>query len=121
MTVCDAHVHFLSPKFFATLGASPEKVVEIGMAFPESAEALADRWVAELDRHHVARASLIASTPNDASSVAIAITRHPSRFVGFFMLDPTKDGWQAYAATSLDGGHRVICLFPAMHQYSTKD
>jgi predicted TIM-barrel fold metal-dependent hydrolase len=121
MTICDAHVHFFSPDFFRALGASPDRVAGIGMEFPESAEALADRWVAELDKNGVSRCSLIASTANDAGSVSIAIARHPSRFVGFFMLDPTKPGWEAYATRALDAGHRTICLFPAMHQYSTKD
>jgi predicted TIM-barrel fold metal-dependent hydrolase len=121
MIICDAHVHFFSPKFFQTLGATPEKIAEIGMQFPESAEALADRWVDELDKNGVARSSLIASTPNDADSVAIAIARHPSRFVGFFILDPTKDGWRDYAGRALEAGHRTICLFPAMHNYSTAD
>ena len=51
-------------------------------------DALADRWVAELDRHGVARAALIASIPGDEESVAAAVARHPSRFVGFFMLNP---------------------------------
>ena len=29
------------------------------------------------------------SVPGDEASVAQAVARHPSRFVGFFMLDPT--------------------------------
>jgi predicted TIM-barrel fold metal-dependent hydrolase len=121
MTICDSHVHFLSPGFFGALGATPARVAEIGMEFPESAEALADRWVVELDKNGVSRSAMIASTPHDADSVAIAIKRHPSRFVGFFMLDPTKPGWESYATRALDAGHRTICLFPAMHKYSTKD
>ena len=33
---------------------------------------------------------LIASVPGDAASVAAAVRRHPTRFVGFFMVDPTQ-------------------------------
>ena len=49
---------------------------------------LGDRWIAELDRHGVARAALIASIPGDAVSVAEAVAHHPHRFVGFFMHNP---------------------------------
>ncbi len=49
---------------------------------PGTADALADRWVAELDRSGVSRAALIASVPGDAASVGAAVRRHRSRFVG---------------------------------------
>ena len=74
----DAHCHFFSPQFFATLGrqrATPEAdsrnpapppsasdiCRELNWDDPVSAEALADRWVAELDARGVRRAALIAS------------------------------------------------------------
>lgn len=117
----DAHIHFFSPGFFAALGATKDAVAKIGFDDPVSTEALADRWVAELDRNGVARAALMASLPGDADSVAVAILRHPSRFVGFFMVDPTRDDAVAYTTRSLDEGLRTICLFPAMHRYSLYD
>ena len=85
---------------------------------PESVEALADRWVAEFDRHGVARATLIASLPGDEMSVAAAVARHPSRIVGFFMLNPAAPDAVARAHRALDAGLRGICLFPAMQRYS---
>ena len=45
----------------------------------------------------------------------------PSRFVGFFMLDPTRKDAIDYAKRALDEGLRTICLFPAMHRYSLHD
>jgi len=119
--ICDAHIHFFSPGFFAALGATKDAVAKIGFDDPVSTEALADRWVAELDKNGVARAALMASLPGDADSVAVAVLRHPSRFVGFFMVDPTRDDAVAYATRSLDEGLRTICLFPAMHRYSLYD
>jgi predicted TIM-barrel fold metal-dependent hydrolase len=128
----DSHCHFFSTPFFAALGkglkdadpASPERraLDILGWDAPGPAEDLADRWVAELDAHGVSRAAIIASIPGDASSVAAAVTRHPARFVGFFMVDPTQADVTATAAASLDeDGLRTICLFPAMHRYSLHD
>lgn len=127
----DCHVHFFSERFFATLGqqrppgshqSSAEIVATLGWDAPGSAEALADRWVAELDRHAVQRAAIIASVPGDEASVAGAVARHPSRFVGFFMLDPTAPDAASRTDTALGRlGLRGICLFPAMQRYSLHD
>lgn len=119
--ICDAHVHFFSPGFFAALKADRAAVAALGLDFPDSVESLADRWVGELDASGVVRSALMASLPADADSVATAVARHPSRFVGFFMLDPTRDDAIAYATRALDAGLRTICLFPAMHRYQLHD
>jgi predicted TIM-barrel fold metal-dependent hydrolase len=117
----DAHCHFFSTPFFAPLGGATA-LDQLGWDPPGTAEALADRWVAELDRHQVSRAALIASVPGDAASVAAAVSRHRQRFVGFFMVDPTQTGAADAAAAALrDPGLRAICLFPAMHRYSMHD
>jgi len=117
----DAHCHFFSTPFFATLGGETA-LAKLGWEAPGTAEALADRWVAELDRHQVARAALIASAPGDAASVAAAVNRHPQRFVGFFMVDPTQPDAVAKASDAIArDGLRAICLFPAMHRYSIQD
>jgi hypothetical protein len=121
MSICDSHVHFFSPGFFAGLGANKEAITGLGWVYPESTETLANQWVAELDKHGVSRAAVIASLPGDADSVARAIALHPSRFVGFFMLDPTRDDAVAYATRALDDGLRTMCLFPAMHHFSLRD
>jgi uncharacterized protein len=131
MRLNDAHCHFFSRAFFAALGrqltdADPQApdhaaLDRLGWESPGSAEALADRWVAELDRSGVARAALIASVPNDSESVRAALARHPRRFVGFFMVDPREPAIAADAAHALEDGLRVMCLFPAMHGYALHD
>ncbi len=126
----DSHVHFFSPHFFDTLGEqkglpaegrAAHVVQTLGWEDAASAETLADRWVGELDRHGVNRAALIASVPGDEASVAAAVARYPARFVGFFMLDPTKDDALDRLKVALDAGLRAVCLFPAMHRYSVHD
>jgi hypothetical protein len=117
----DAHCHFFSTAFFAPLGGDAA-LAKLGWEPPGTAEALADRWAAELDRHHVTRAALIASVPGDAASVAAAVGRHRERFVGFFMVDPTQPDAAAIASAAIAAGAlQAICLFPAMHRYSIQE
>ena len=122
LAVRDAHVHFFSHQFFALLtGGRPVDEVAAQLAWeapPESPELLADRWVAELDRHGVAAASLIASMPGDERSVELAVARHPERLYGQFLVNPlAPNALERVAACPL----RTICLFPAMHRYSVAD
>ena len=118
----DSHCHFFSSRFLELLVADGRKAdstaATLGWDPPGSASELADRWVAELDRHDVARAALIASIPGDETSVSEAVARHPTRFVGFFMHNPTAPGADAKLADSFTKLNlRVVCLFPAMHGY----
>jgi uncharacterized protein len=126
----DAHCHFFSQRFFEALaqqkGLAPEQVgaltAQLEWDAPGTPAALADRWVAELDRHQVARAALMASVPRDEESVAIAVARHPTRLVGYFMVDPTADGAvERVAETLARPGMRCACFFPAMHRYALHD
>jgi predicted TIM-barrel fold metal-dependent hydrolase len=134
----DAHCHFFSPQFFGTLArqqlamrAAPSAMVaasasemyrELQWDDPVAVERLADRWVEELDRHGVNRAVLIASVPGDEASVGEAVARHPSRFVGFFMLDPSATDAVERARHAIDERRlRGVCLFPAMHHVGLTD
>ena len=135
MPLCDAHCHFFSSRFLELLtkGSTgfpaenrPAAVSQrLGWDDPGSPEALADRWVAELDRHGVARASLIASIPGDERSVTLAVARHPSRFVGFFMFNPAAPDAREALSIASDAlrsrALRCIALFPAMHHYPVDD
>src|SRR5688572_3986812 len=149
MIINDSHCHFFSTELFAALarqrldrtapppprGSLQEAMEEdvnrqqavalcdeLGWETPGSAFTLADRWVRELDAHGVARAALMASVPSDETSVAAAVARHPSRFVGFFMLDPSAGDPAARARRALgELGLRGICLFPAMHHVPLHD
>jgi predicted TIM-barrel fold metal-dependent hydrolase len=50
------------------------------------------------------------------------VARHPSRFVGFFMLDPTDADAPGRTERALrDLQLRAICLFPAMQRFSLHD
>ena len=85
--LCDSHCHFFSSRFLEILTKDrPDFSVEdraaavarlLGWDSPGTVDALADRWVSELDRHGVQRSVLIASIPGDEDSVARAVTRHP--------------------------------------------
>jgi hypothetical protein len=125
----DAHCHFFSTQFFATLAkqrgkgdTSSQLCRELEWDDPGTAQELAARWVRELDAAGVARAALIASVPGDETSVAAAVASHTNRLVGFFMLDPSaadaaERAWRAVK----DLGLRGICLFPAMHHVPLDD
>lgn len=127
----DCHIHFFSEQFFATLGrqrppesqlSAADVVAALGWDPPGTPEDLADRWVKELDSAGVGRAALIASVPGDEASVGRAAARHPSRIVGFLMLDPTAPDAASRTEHALDHlGLRAICLFPAMQKYSLHD
>jgi predicted TIM-barrel fold metal-dependent hydrolase len=127
----DAHCHFFSRRFFdalaqqkgLTLDDAPAALTtQLEWETPGVPALLADRWVAELDKHGVARAALIASVPRDEESVAVAVARHATRFVGYFMVDPTApDALDHLAATLTKPGMRCACLFPAMHRYHLYD
>ncbi len=126
--VNDAHCHFLSPHFLETLGrekhgpgkASSRQVAdELGWEDPGSVELLADRWVAELDRHHASRVALIGSVAGDEDSIAAAVARHPRRFVGFFAMNPAAPDGQERARRAFgELGLRTACFFPALHRYA---
>jgi predicted TIM-barrel fold metal-dependent hydrolase len=132
MILNDAHCHFFSRRLFEALASQKSLGADAGAVStvtrllewdePGEPETLADRWVAELDKYGVRRAALIASVPGDEASVASAVARHPTRFVGMFMLDPTaadaeRRTRRAFAELKMAG----VCLYPAMQQFSLLD
>jgi len=130
--VCDVHCHFFSSRFLEILAKDRRDIAPgdhaavistlLGWDPPGPPDALADRWITELDRQQVARAVVIASIPGDEESVAAAIARHPSRLVGFFMLNPAAADAAERLSRALDEWKlRGICLFPAMHHYNLDD
>jgi uncharacterized protein len=128
LPVADAHVHFFSRRFFASL--AEQKSVAVDQLAPllnwqlpaEDPRQLADAWAHQLDRHGVAKASLIASVPGDGESVIAAVGRHPERFYGYMMVNPTAPAAVAQVETALASGHvQGLCFFPAMHRYSIQD
>jgi predicted TIM-barrel fold metal-dependent hydrolase len=128
LPVADAHVHFFSHWFFASLAEQKGVAVEqlaplLNWQLPaEDTRQLADAWVHELDRHGVAKASLIASVPGDGDSVIAGVRRHPERFYGYMMVNPTAPAAVVQVETALASGYvQALCFFPAMHRYSIQD
>jgi len=128
--VIDAHAHFFSHRFFATLAKElPESPSEsdvyptlrkrLPWEFPQTDPVhLADRWVAEMDRHGISRIVLIASVPGDEDSVAAAARAYPERIIPYFMLNPTTDEAPARTKRAFaELGVKGTCLFPAMHRF----
>jgi uncharacterized protein len=128
LAVADAHVHFFSHWFFASLaeqkGVSADQLAPLlNWRLPaEDPRQLADAWVHELDKYGVAKASLIASIPGDGGSVIAAVRQHPGRFYGYIMVNPGAPGADAQVKTALGSGQiHAVCFFPAMHRYSMHD
>ena len=132
MALHDSHCHFLSARFFEALGrekygqqtgVTADRIAgELGWEAPGPGEALAERWIKELDRHEVSRAALIASVPGDEESVAAAVRQYPNRFVGFFVLNAAAPDAAVRARRAFaELGLRCVCLFPAMHRYRLDD
>jgi predicted TIM-barrel fold metal-dependent hydrolase len=125
----DSHCHFFSHQFLSTLSRQRgrEQSVdalceELQWDAPGTPDALAERWIRELDANGVGRAALIASVPGDEASVAAAIARDPSRLVGFFMLDPSGDDAVERTRRAIgELGLRGVCLFPAMNHVPLTD
>lgn len=124
----DAHCHFFSAQFLSTLGGQRGRgdtvdalCREIGWDEPGEPEALADRWVTELDAHGVSRAALIASVPGDEPSVTRAVARYPARLVGYFMVNAGAGDAVERTRAALRAGLRTVCLFPAMHHIPLDD
>lgn len=128
LRVADSHVHFFSHQFFSLLAAQAQRSTDDVLAalpFTAPAEdpaALASVWDAELERHHVARAALIASLPTDETSVAAAVAAFPDRFFGYFIANPLAPDAPARVTRAFDElGLQGLCLFPAMQGYSLHD
>jgi hypothetical protein len=125
--ISDAHVHFFSRPFFASL-AEQKKVGIASLAtlldwhIPDDTASLATEWTAELDRHGVDRAAIIASIPGDQDSVIGAASSFPNRFYAYAMVNPTAGSSFSSVETALSTGHlHGLCFFPAMHRYSMHD
>ncbi|MBK9167472.1 MAG: amidohydrolase family protein [Bryobacterales bacterium] len=93
----------------------------LGWRPPEDPAAFARDWVAELDRHGVESAVLIASIPGDESAVEGALRAFPERFFGYFMVNPLATGVVGRVEQALAAGMQGICLFPAMQRFALDD
>lgn len=128
LEVADAHLHFFSRGFFALLAkqagldGAEAACARAGVAAPPpEPRQFAAQWAAELDRHHVSRAVLLASLPGDEASVAQAVESCPQRFWGWFFCNPLMPHAAARVEEWLNHGLHGVCLLPAMHGYPLSD
>jgi uncharacterized protein len=133
MQIEDAHTHFFSRTFFTTLASlSPRKtdpealVREVAatakLQLPGDDAAHRDRWLAELDRHGVARAVSFASVPPEAEAVAAAARGSGGRLLPYALVNPTDGKAVAFTEKALGTlGFRGLLTFPAMHHFSPAD
>ena len=127
----DAHAHLFSHRFFETLRLQQPKpspdveTVVNGLGWeppPAENQALAERWVRELDAHDISKTVLMASVPGDEESAAAVVRAFPNRFYGYFMLNPLAADAGARARRAFEElGLKGLCLFPAMQGFSIQD
>ncbi len=131
ISIIDAHTHFFSHSWLSSFQeavkerfATVEQVAEhLGWdAPPSNPVEFGGKWVAEQDKHGVAKQVLFASKINDAEFLAAAISEHRSRLVGYFMVNPKEPDARnrvVYSLNILD--MKGILLFPAMHHFNASD
>ncbi len=126
--IADAHLHFFSYNYFRLLTAergedSGEAAIQqtvntLGWEMPDKSPVLfAERWLLEMERHHVGQAAIMASVPGDEDSVAEAMAAFRARLFGYFFVNPLIDDAPAVVRRNLNRGMKGICLLPAMHRY----
>jgi predicted TIM-barrel fold metal-dependent hydrolase len=127
--IFDAHTHFFSREFYefqTTLvpggnrTALLERIRAGGIEVPgPDARAHLARWIAELDRHGVARALTFASVPAEVKAVGEASAASGGRLVPFAMINPrAPETLTQLASIQPTLRFRGIVLFPAMHDYA---
>jgi predicted TIM-barrel fold metal-dependent hydrolase len=125
----DAHLHFFSKGVLAFYARQVEALKsrpdpagaaagELGIEPPPAEpEALAARWIAEMDRHQVEAAALFGSAPGEQNAVSRAARAYPGRFAPFQMVNPRSADLPVVLRDLADKGIRGLLLFPALHGY----
>ncbi len=134
MTLYDSHLHFFSYDFFAALARLKSANADLDnvlaelasrtkLTLPERAvHAHLDKWLAELDRHNVARAIIFASVPEEVEAVGEALQLARGRLAGFFLMNPlAQESATRVQQISAKYGYRGVMLFPALHHYHVND
>ncbi len=134
MLLCDSHLHFFSRDFFVALARQKEANAKVDDVLAELAartklelparevRAHLDKWLAELDRHNVARAIIFASVPEEVGAVGEALQLANGRLAGFFLINPrAEDSATRVRQISAKYRYRGVMLFPALHHYHVND
>lgn len=132
--IFDSHVHFYSNAFFRFLAKQKPNRADINtelrniatkghIEIPgEDPVQLAKRWIDAIDKWKIERLILIGSMPGDEDSVVKAVQAYPTRFTGFFTVDPNSNVLMENAEKRLKQDRmRGIFLYPSLYQINASD
>jgi uncharacterized protein len=132
--IFDVHVHFYSNSYFRFLVRQKTNRLDINTELKnlsakgrieipgEDPVLLAKRWVEVIDKWKIERLSLISSIPGDEDSVVKAVQAYPTRFTGFFAIDPNSNLLMSNAEKRLKQDKlRGILLYPSLYHINVND
>jgi uncharacterized protein len=132
--IFDVHVHFYSNSYFRFLVRQKTNRLDINAELKnlsakgrieipgEDPVLLAKRWVEVIDKWKIERMSLISSIPGDEDSVVKAVQAYPTRFTGFFAVDPNSNLLMPNAEKRLKQDKlRGILLYPSLYHINVND
>jgi len=89
---------------------------------PVSPVQLARRWIEEMEKYKISKLVLFASIPEDALSVATAISAFPDKFIGFITINPLSSEVESNIKHAVENmGMKGIILFPALYHIHVYD
>lgn len=132
--IFDAHVHLYSNSYFRFLVKQKPSRADINTELKnlaarghieipgEDPVQLAKRWVDIINKWKIERLVLFGSMPGDEESVVKAVQAYPTRFTGFFTVDPNSNVLMENAEKRLKQDKlRGIILYPSLYQISVND
>jgi hypothetical protein len=132
--IFDAHFHFYSNSFFRFLVKQKPNRLDINTELKnlaskghieipgEDPTQLAKRWIDIIDKWKIDRVVLIGSMPGDEDSVVKAVHAHPTRFTGFFAVDPNSNVLMENAEKRLKQDKlKGFFLYPSLYHISVND
>jgi predicted TIM-barrel fold metal-dependent hydrolase len=132
--IFDIHVHFYSNSYFRFLVRQKTNRLDINTELKnlsakgrieipgEDPVLLAKRWIEVIDKWKIERMSLISSIPGDEDAVVKAVQAYPTRFTGFFAVDPNSNLLMSNAEKRLkQDKFRGIVLYPSLYHISVGD
>lgn len=132
--IFDSHVHFYSNSFFKFLVKQKPNRADISTELKNLASKghieipgedpvqLAKRWVDIIDKWKIERLLLMGSMPGDEDAVVKAVQAYPSRFSGFFSVDPNSNQLMDNAQKRLkEDKLKGLLLYPSLYQINVHD
>lgn len=132
--IFDAHVHFYSNAFFRFLVKQKPNRADINTELRNIAAKghieipgedpiqLAKKWIEVIDKWKIERLVLIGSMPGDEESIVKAVRAFPTRFTGFFTIDPNSNVLMENAEKRFkEDKMRGLFLYPSLYQISVND